>query len=153
MTNNSTINEFNLQYTNGTYHLTSIKPFKKLFPEYSNELIWNFITNKYIIKNIFMECVWIFFIADNDKVKGFYKMDLITFHSLTGTEVLRIILMANVKNVMFAMHFGEKIDISNFPPKITKFYQNRLTSLKINVKDALIVTDETYHSLKMNSLI
>lgn len=80
-------------------------------------------------------------------------MDLITFKSLTGIEVLRIILMANIKNIVFVMHFGMKIDISDFPSKITKFHQNKLTPLRINILDTLIVTDKSYHSLKSKSLI
>ena len=153
MANNSTINEFDLHYTNDTYHLTSIKRFKRLFPVVSKKFIWNYLTNKYIIKDIYMECVWIFFITDDDTIKGFYKMNLMESHSFTGIDALRVILMADVKNVIFAMHFGDKLDISDFPPMITKFYQNRLTPLRINVLDTLIVSDKKYHSLKINSLI
>lgn len=73
MTNNNTINEFDLQYFDGTYHLISSKLFNKEFLEFDNTFIWNFLTNKYVIKDVLMPCVWLFFVTDEIRLKGFIR--------------------------------------------------------------------------------
>jgi hypothetical protein len=146
-------NEFNLQLTDKSYYLKCYKPFKKLFPKYTNNVIWEFLTSKYSIKDFTNQCVWIFFITQNEEVKGFYKMNFQEFHSATATEVIRLILMLDVKKVVFALNYSYKVDLFDIPPRVVKFYKKRLLPFDIRVNDALVVSKHNYDSLDLNALL
>jgi hypothetical protein len=74
-------NEFDLEINNGIYQLKCVKPFKKRLTVYDEESIWKFLKNKYSLNQFMVEPVFIFFITEDNKVKGFSQMDLIIFEN------------------------------------------------------------------------
>jgi hypothetical protein len=153
MSKKNIINEFQLTYIRGAYHLKSKELFNKEFQDVSHQEIWNFLTNKYTIKDFANQCVWIFFITQNQEIKGFYQMNFQEFHSQTATEVLRLILMLDVKNVIFALNYSQKVNLFDIPPRVVRFYKKKLLPFEINVIDALVVSKHKYDSLVMNALL
>ncbi len=154
MAKNTHFNEFKLDYNNGVCQLNIVQPYKKRLPVYSEESVWKYIKDKYFTGKGFNYYVYMFFITDDMKVKGYYQIRLSKFHSHTLTESIRIILMSDVKRVVFLMDFNRKIDKDDeFPPIITKVYQKQLSSFEIDVLDSVVINDERYFSLKENSLI
>ncbi|WP_438965110.1 hypothetical protein [Flavobacterium sp.] len=147
-------NEFNLEIINGVYQLKCVEPFKKRLPVYDEESVWKFITKRDLESKSIMKFVRIFFISDNNKVKGFYETELITFHGSGDILIPKIVLMANVQKIVFVMKRSNSAeDIMKFPKTMTDYYQNKLNIFQIEIIDTLVISNEKCFSLKENSLI
>ncbi|QTE21111.1 hypothetical protein [Polaribacter cellanae] len=153
MTDQYSFNEFDLQLIDGFYSLKSFQPFKKSFPKYTNNLIWNYLISKYKVKDFSNQCVWIFFINEEKEIKGYYQMNFQIFHSATATEVMRLILMMDVKKVVFALNYSQKVNLFDVPPRVVRFYKKKLLPFEINIIDALVVNKNNYESLVTNELL
>jgi hypothetical protein len=152
-------NEFDLEINNGIYQLKCVKPFKKRLTVYDEESIWKFLKNKYSLNQFMVEPVFIFFITEDNKVKGFSQMDLIIFENPKWEiYTIGIIFMANVKKIIFVMLENnsskkELTEILNYPSSLAKYFKKKLDCSRVEVVDTLVVSNEICHSLKENSLI
>ena len=154
MAKNIHFNEFELDYNNGVCQLNSVQPFKKRLPVYDEESIWKFISIRDLESKSIMKFVRIFFISDDNKIKGFYETELITFHGSRDILISRIILMANVQKIVFVMkHISSTEGVMKFPKTMTDYYQNKLNPFQIEIIDTLVISNEKFFSLKENSLI
>ena len=156
MAKNIHFNEFDLETKNALYQLKCVEPLKKRLPVYDEESIWKFLKNKYLLSQFIVEPVFIFFITEDNKVKGFSQMDLIIFQNPKWEiYTLGIIFMANVRKIAFVMlgSNSSKKEILNYPSSLTKYFKDKLDPFRIEVVDTLVISNEICFSLKENSLI
>ncbi|QMU63566.1 MAG: hypothetical protein GKR88_04250 [Flavobacteriaceae bacterium] len=152
MTNNNIVNEYYLEFIDDSYCLKCRESYNKTFKDVTNQSVWETLTSNYCIKDLHTLFIWVFLITDDNKIKGFCKLEWEAFRDLKVNEILRITLMVDVKNIMFATNLLEEdgtID-TEVPIRMTNLFQKRLSPLKINVLDTLIVNDAKYFSLKSN---
>ncbi|WP_299213540.1 hypothetical protein [uncultured Dokdonia sp.] len=144
------LNEYEQHFENDVFQLQLVTTNNQKLYTVGNTIIWNFLTNNYVIKDLPMECIWIFFINGNDKIKGFVKVSLLDWKTNHPTETLRVILSADVKKVIFALHLGQIQKSLEFSNTFTIMHNNLLEKFDIEVVDTLLVNDDNYYSLIEN---